>query len=92
VRVGWRDRYETPWQSVTTVTHLVQRLEESRRIRIAYLNAWPEQPHLDNLWTDYEERWGALDAVGMTLRGLSHDAAHLNQIQEIIRQARAALG
>jgi hypothetical protein len=92
VQVKWRDRYETPWQSATTTAHLMQRLEESHRIRIAYLNAWPEQPHLDNLWTDYEERWGALDAVGMTLSGLSHDAAHLDQIREIIRQARAALG
>lgn len=36
-----RLRYETAWRSILTKTQCVQRLEESRRIRLAYLNAWP---------------------------------------------------
>jgi hypothetical protein len=91
VAITGRSRYETPWQSVTTTAQLVERLEESRRMQLAFLNAWPDQPHLDNLYTEFEEHWGALNAVGMTLGGIRHASSHLGQIEEIIRQARAAL-
>jgi len=33
--VTWRDRYEIPWQIVTTAAELHQRLEESRYMRHA---------------------------------------------------------
>ena len=42
-----RPRYETPWQQVTTVAQCRQRLLESRRIRLASLDMWPDDPHLD---------------------------------------------
>lgn len=82
-----RSRYETPWETVTTVAQLRQRLEESRRMRLAFLETWPDEPHLDvfqNL------RFGQFDAVSRFLMGLFHDDAHLEQLREILRQARAA--
>ena len=46
VREG-RSRYETPWETVTTIAQCRARLEESRRLRLATLDVWPNPPHLD---------------------------------------------
>lgn len=46
-----RSRYETPWQTVTTIAQCRQRLEESLRMRrLASLAMWPDPPHLDNCY------------------------------------------
>ena len=89
VKYHGRSRYETPWQTVTTIDQCRERLEESRRIRLASLEMWPEQPHLDN---HYKSRPGApvLNAVSRFLYGLQHDDDHLDQIANIIRQATSA--
>ena len=92
VEVTGRSRYETPWQTVTTTAQIVDRLRESRRMQAAFLDAWPDEPHLDIIFDQAEEYWGRVNAVGMTLGGLSHADSHLEQIKEIIRQAREALG
>jgi hypothetical protein len=42
-----RLRSEVDWLTLTTTEACLQRLEESRRIRQAYLSAWPDQPRLD---------------------------------------------
>ncbi len=90
VLVSWRNRYEVPWQHMRTVDDLVQRLEESRRIRLAYLNAWPDNPHLDVTFDKLERYTGRLNAVGYTLFGLRHDDDHFGQMAEIMRQATEA--
>jgi hypothetical protein len=83
-----RSRYEIPWRGVTTITQCRQRLEESRRVRLASLELWPGPPHLDNLFTT---RGGAsYNAVVRFIFGLAHDDSHLGQIAEIVRQARLA--
>jgi hypothetical protein len=84
-----RSRYETPWQTVTTIAQCRHRLEESRRIRLSSLGMWPDEPHLDNV---YEPWSGApqVNAIGRFVFGLSHDDSHLGQIAEIVRQAQAA--
>ncbi len=83
-----RSRYEVPWRSVTTIEQCRQRLEESRRMRLASLYLWPDPPHLDNLFTT---RSGArYNAVVHFVFGLYHDDSHLGQIAEIVRQARLA--
>ena len=86
-----RSRYETPWPEVTTIEQCRQRLEESRRMRLATLDVWPNEPHLDNKQQPFP---GApkLDAYGRFVAGLAHDDSHLGQIQEIVRQAKAARG
>jgi hypothetical protein len=88
-----RLRAETEWTELTTTAACVQRLEESRRIRLAYLGAWPDQPRLDTEYTlppAFAERVGLMNAVGSCLLGLVHEAGQFEQLREIIRQAQAA--
>ena len=84
-----RSRYETPWESVTTVAQLRRRLEESRRMRLASLSLWPELPDLENSYLPWTGA-APVNAVSRFVSGLGHDDAHLAQIAEIIRQAKAA--
>ena len=89
-----RLRYETEWTTLTTTAACLQRLAESRRIRQAYLNAWPDQPHLDThraLPPAFAERVGQLNAVGAYLLGLVHEAGQFAQLRDIITQAKAAV-
>ena len=84
-----RSRYETHWLAVTTLDQCRRRLEESRRMRLASLDLWPDEPHLDNVC----EAWPGgpqVNAIGRFALGLSHDDSHLGQIADIVRQARAA--
>ena len=82
-----RSRYEVPWRAITTVAQCRARLEESRRIRLAAVSAWPDQPHLDNFHLAWEDGplFGPIQHV---LLGLRHDAAHLEQIRDVAQQAR----
>jgi len=84
-----RSRKETPWQTVTTIEHCRQRLEESRRIRLASLEMWPNQPHLE---IEYQTRPEAprMNAKARFLYGLMHDDDHLEQIGKIVSQAQHA--
>ena len=86
-----RSRYEVPWKEMTTIEGCRRRLEESRRMRLASLDMWPEQAHLENeyqAWTDGPK----VNAIGRFILGLMHDDSHLGQIADIVRQAQAARG
>lgn len=85
--VEGRSRYETPWESVTTIAQIHQRLEESRRMRKAMLDAWPDAPHLDVTYDPFPGVSG-INAIGRFILGLYHDNDHLGQLTEIMRQAR----
>ena len=86
---GARSRYEVPWQSVTTIAQCRARLEESRRMRLASLDLWPDPPHLDNTYSN--ERFPApINAMVRFAFGLQHDDSHLEQIEKIVQQAQAA--
>ncbi len=92
-----RSRYEVPWQSMTSVAQCIHRLEESRRMRLASLDMWPDKPFLNNT---YELKYGGhnspdaeppqVNAVGRFLLGLKHDDDHLGQIAEIMHQSKKA--
>lgn len=86
-----RSRHEVPWEQATTVAFCRTRLQESLRMRLAMLNAWPADPHLE---TTYQAREGAPanNAVARFLGGLSHDDSHLEQMGKIAAQAKAARG
>ena len=86
--VEGRSRYEVYWETITTAAQCHQRLEESRRMRKAMLDAWPEEPHLDVTYAPYP-RVGEINAIGRFIFGLYHDDAHLGQLREIMRQGRA---
>lgn len=83
-----RSRYEVPWEGVTTIGACRARLEESRRMRLASLELWPDEPHLDNVYESSSGR--SVDPLTRFVLGLRHDHSHLDQIAEIVRQAREA--
>lgn len=88
-----RLRVETDWHTVTTRAAVIQRLEESRRLRLAALDTWPDAPRLDVLREVSErfvERNGPVNAKSALLFGLRHEQSHMEQIREAARQARAA--
>jgi hypothetical protein len=83
-----RSRREVPWQTVTTVSQCRHRLAESRRMRLASLQVWPDSPPEHPgaetpgpTWAQAKERFA---------RGLSHEDAHQDQIRRVLEQARAA--
>jgi hypothetical protein len=86
-----RPRYEIPWQEMRTIDQCRHRLQESRRMRLAMLDVWPDEPHLDVTYSP-SPRVGEINAKAAFLRGLMHDAAHQDQVREIVRQAKAARG
>jgi hypothetical protein len=87
--VTGRSRYETPWREATTAAFIRDRIEESRRMQLAMLDAWPSRPHLDN---SYSAREGSppVNALGRFLSGLAHAEAHREQVGKILAQSRAA--
>ena len=89
VLVEGRSRYEVPWDTIQTVVQLRERIEESRRMRHALLNAWPDQPHLE-LRFKLAQRFDPLNAPACFILGLFHEDGHLEQLREVMRQALAA--
>src|SRR5262249_14978400 len=89
VPVIGRSRWEVPWQRATTIAVLRERIEDSRGMQLAMLEAWPAQPHLDNmnqLW----EGGARMNAVARFVTGLSHADRHRDHVRKVIDQARAA--
>lgn len=90
-----RLRYETAWRDITTKAQAVQRLEESRRMRLGYLDTWPDTPDLTmkrELSERFIEVFGEFNAPACILFGMSHEAGHFDQMAEAKRQALAARG
>lgn len=83
--VEGRSRYEVYWETVTTSAQCHQRLEESRRMRKAMLDAWPDEPHLEATYAPFPGV-GEINAIGRFIFGLYHDNDHLGQLREIMRQ------
>jgi hypothetical protein len=88
-----RLRYETPWETVRTVAQCQQRLEESRRIRLASLDVFPDRPFLD-VYRVVSERFtarhGQMNAIASFLFGLHHEVGHYAQFADVRAQALAA--
>lgn len=83
-----RTRSEVPWESVTTLEQCRDRLDESLSMRLASLELWPAEPHLDTVYR-YREGGKPYNAYERFMTGLQHDNAHIDQIREIVRQAEA---
>ncbi len=84
-----RSRYETQWETVTTIAQCHHRLAESRRMRLTSLETWPDAPHLDNryeIWKDGP----VINAIERFVFGLSHDFSHVEQIRDVVTQAKKA--
>ena len=85
VEVKERLRYETPWEQLSTLQMVQARSRESRRMCLALLDAWPDEPHLDLTVTRFP-LLGPMDAVGLQALGIAHGQGHLDQIRETMRQ------
>ena len=85
-----RSRWEVPWREATTIAQCHARLAESRRMCLASLEMWPDEPHMENTYSPAE---GAVPhtAVSRFASGLRHASDHLGQIAEIVRQAKETL-
>lgn len=88
VPINERSRYETPWETIQTVAQCVQRVEESRRMRLTMLSAWPDQPLYDV--TVERPHFGTLNAISIYLIGVFHDDMHIPQLRRTLEQAQAA--
>ena len=86
---GGRSRSEVPWGTVTTIAQCRHRLEESRRMRLASLDMWPDEPDLSNSYQPNPQS-ESRNAIIRFVMGLQHDDSHLGQIAEIVRQAKGA--
>jgi hypothetical protein len=84
-----RSRSEIPWTTITTIGQCRQRLEESRRMRLATLDVWPDEPYLDNIYRRLPTS-SAINAMSQFIFGLMHDDSHLEQIANIVDQAKEA--
>lgn len=82
-----RSRYETAWETVTTMTQCRQRLAESLRMRLASLDMWPDTPDLTITYAPWPGG-PSLNAVSRFVLGIMHEESHYEQIAEIVRQAR----
>ncbi len=94
ISLGGRLRYEPDWRAFTTRDQVIARLEECRRMCLAYLDTLPELPHLDvyrELPEPVAEHFGKLNAPANMLLGLRHWDDHIAQMQDAKAQAQAAL-
>lgn len=88
-----RLRYETDWHTLKTRGQVLQRLAESRQIRLAALDMWPADPRLDVYRETSEHalaKNGPSNAKSAFLAGLKHEWSHLDQFRETARQAHSA--
>jgi hypothetical protein len=94
IEVGGRQRYEVAWEELDTVEKALARLEESRRIVLAYLDAWPDTPDYNTLRQFNSEKarayFGDLNARGNLIMGMAHHAEHLPQFKKVLAQAAEA--
>lgn len=86
-----RSRYEPAWETVTTIAQCRARLEESRRMRLATLQVWPDAPHFELTVEPYPGA-GQRNCKARFLGGLAHDDSHIAQFRDVVAQARAARG
>jgi hypothetical protein len=92
VPIGGRLRYEPEWRSTTTQQQVLQRIDESRRMVLAYLDTWPDQPHLD-VYRIYDPNSKLAtvktNAPAALLGGLRHFDSHIDQFEDVAGQIRA---
>lgn len=85
IRPEERLRTEVPWEELSTTALVLARLRESQRLCGAYLDAWPDEPRLGETITRIP-RLGPLNGTGVALLGIGHGQAHIEQVQETLRQ------
>jgi len=82
-----RSRREVPWPLITSAAAARSRIEESRRMMLATLAAWPDSPLLK---VTLDGPYGPRNAIARFLSGLNHLDTHRDHVSQILGQARAA--
>ena len=82
---GGRSRSEVHWSTIATIDQCHHRLEESRRMRLASLDMWPDKPDLKNFLVNHRSE--EVSAIGSFMSGLTHEFSHIEQIRDIVDQA-----
>ncbi|MBK9123267.1 MAG: DinB family protein [Chloroflexi bacterium] len=84
-----RLRYETDWRTVTKKSQLEQRLDESLRMRLAFLDSMPDKPLLATVKRSdrFVELFGETDYKATYIFSLMHEFGHHAQMLEVKRQA-----
>ena len=84
ISIGGRLRSERNWREVTTCAEAIARLEECRRMCLAYLATWPDQPDLSTRRIMPDDfKWPGPNAMISFLAGLMHWHKHLEQMQRV---------
>jgi hypothetical protein len=81
-----RSRVEVDWETITTIKQCRQRVQESHRMVMGSLAIWPDDPQLDNFFTN--DSGAKIDTRRRFLYGMIHADSHYEQLKEIIRQSR----
>lgn len=84
-----RPRYEVPWETLPSADAVRHRLIESRRMCRAFLDTWPDEPHLENTYTPFPSL-GPLNGPMRLILSLGHARGHLPHLEDALRQARDA--
>ena len=84
-----RSRSEVYWETIKTIDQCRERLEESRHMSLASLNVWPAKPYMDNT-IELGFLTGPLNPSSRFVAGLLHADSHLDQIADVVQQAKAA--
>ena len=84
-----RSRSEVNWTTVTTIAQCRARLEESRRMRLAAIEMWPDKPNTELHFEPFPTA-GQRNCFAQFIGGLSHDDSHVAQVAEVVRQAKTA--
>jgi len=93
IAIGGRLRSERNWREVTTCAETVARLEECRRMCLAYLATWPDRPDLSTVRIMPENlNWMRPNAPISFLAGLMHWHKHIEQFRQVAEQARVCTG
>lgn len=82
-----RSRSEVLWTTMTTVVQCRERLEESRRMRLASLSLWPDDPQIATHF-QVSEQSQPMGPAARFAAGLRHESSHLAQVRDVIQQAR----
>jgi hypothetical protein len=83
-----RSRSEVPWRAVRQISQCRKRLDESRRMCLASLEMWPDNPHMDNVYVPWEGM-PPINAITRYVLGLMHADSHLDQIKDIVSQSQS---
>jgi hypothetical protein len=85
-----RSRAEVAWPTLITIADVRHRLDQSQRMVLGTLAVWPDEPHLEVVYTT--SNGSVRNAPARFLSGLMHKDEHLAQVAGILRQARMSRG